>query len=406
MARSGRSSWLDRMKCQSCDSDELEEFLDLGDQPICNRFLSTRTSLKEYPLAVAFCHKCHLAQLVRFPPSEEIWNEDYSYLTGTTPEASEYFDIAAYSLIRKLGLQQGDLVLDVGSNDGTFLSFMKTHGLNVLGVDSSPVAVKEAQTRGVPTLLKRLEDIDMGDLVKEYGKPKLVTAFNVLAHTDRPHEFLSKIRDLDTIFVTQSHYLPNMVKWTEYDTIYHEHLRYYTLDSIRTLLQGHDLGVQDMDEVEYYGGSFMITARPGKSANYFWKDYTEKPYREIEAYRRFAARVHRHARFLVELLTSLKMQKHRVIGAGAPMKCSTLLNFCGIGTDLLDYVVERNRKKVGTFVPKAQIPVLSYDTIRDKPPDYVLILAWNAARSIMQILRENYAYKGRFIVPIPEPRII
>ncbi len=394
------------MRCQSCDSSEIEEFLDLGDQPICNRFLSEKRSLKEYPLKVAFCHKCHLTQLIEFPPSKEIWNADYSYLTGTTPEASEYFDLAAYGLVRRLGLKPGDLVLDVGSNDGTFLSFMKTHGLRVLGVDSSPLAVKEAKVRGIPTLHERWEDIDMSDLTKEYGKPKLVTAFNVLAHTDRIHEFLSKVRELDTLFVTQSHYLPNMVKWTEYDTIYHEHLRYYTLDSIRALLGAHDLGVQDMDEVEYYGGSFMITAKPGKSANYFWKDYTEKPYREIEIYRRFAARAQRHARNLAGLLSSLKMQRHRVIGAGAPMKCSTLLNFCGVGTDLLEYIVERNPKKVGTFVPKAQIPVLSYDTINGQPPDYVLILAWNAARSIMQILRETYGYKGHFIVPIPEPRII
>ncbi len=394
------------MKCQSCDSDELEEFLDLGDQPICNRFLSTKTDLQEYPLKVAFCHKCHLVQLVHFPPSKEVWNLDYSYLTGTTPEASEYFDVTAYSLVRKFGLKQGDLVLDIGSNDGTFLSFIKNHGLNVLGVDSSPVAAKEALNRGVPTLLDRFEEVDMDNLVDKYGKPKLVTAFNVLAHTDKPHEFLTKVRALDTNFVTQNHYLPNMVRWTEYDTIYHEHLRYYTLDSLRTLLQAHDLGVQDMDEVEYYGGSFVITAKPGRSAHYFWKDYTEKPYGEIEPYRRFASRVQRHARFLVSLLASLKVQKQRIIGAGAPMKCSTLLNFCGIGTEYLDYIVERNRKKVGTFVPKAQVPIVSYDAIREEPPDYVLILAWNAARSIMEILRKDYGYKGRFIVPIPEPRII
>ena len=394
------------MNCQSCGSEELEEFLDLHDQPICNRFVSMRTFLKEYPLRVAFCHKCHLVQLVDFPPSQEIWNEDYSYLTGTTPEAREYFDITAYSLVRRFELRNGDLVVDIGSNDGTFLSFMKSHGLNVLGIDASPLAAREAHGRGVPTILKRIEDMDMNELVSEYGRPKLVTAFNVLAHTDDPHGFLSKVRQLNTNFVTQSHYLPNMVKWTEYDTIYHEHLRYYTLDSLRTLLEAHDLGVQDMDEVEYYGGSFMITARPGESAQYFWKDLTEKPYREIETYRRFASRVNRHAKGLVELLGSLKMQKQKIIGAGAPMKCSTLLNYCGIGTDYLDYIVERNVKKIGTFVPKSQVPVFPYDQIKENPPDYVLILAWNAARSIMQILRESYDFKGRFIVPIPEPRII
>ncbi len=150
----------------------------------------------------------------------------------------------------------------------------------------------------------------------------------------------------------------------------------------------------------------MIAARPGPSARYFWKDLTEKPYGEIETYRRFASRVNRHAKGLVDLLSSLKMQKKRIIGAGAPMKCSTLLNYCGIGTDHLDYIVERNLKKVGTFVPKVEIPVVSYDRIGESPPDYVLILAWNAARSIMQILKEDYAFKGRFIVPIPEPRII
>ncbi len=394
------------MKCQSCASERVEEFLDLGDQPICNRFLSTKTHLQEYPLKVGFCHDCHLVQLTEAPPSNEIWNDQYSYLTGTTPEAREYFDIAAYTLIRKLGLKQNDLVLDIGSNDGTFLSFMKAQGLKTLGVDPSPVAVKEALNRSVPTILNRFEDISVDELVAKYGKPRLVTAFNVLAHTDRPHEFLTKIRELNTNFVTQSHYLPNMIKWTEYDTIYHEHLRYYTLDSLRTLLQSHDLGVHDMDEVEYYGGSFMITAKPGKSANYFWKDYVEKPYREIETYRRFASRVERHSRFLVSLLKSIKMQKKKIIGAGAPMKCATLLNFCGIGTEFLDYIIERNKLKAGTFVPKAQIPVVSYDAIKEQPPDYVLILAWNAARSIMGILREEYGFKGSFIVPIPEPRII
>lgn len=150
----------------------------------------------------------------------------------------------------------------------------------------------------------------------------------------------------------------------------------------------------------------MLTAKPGKSANYFWKDYVEKRFREVEVYRRFAARVARHSEFLVGLLKSLKMQGRRIIGAGAPMKCSTLLNYCGIGTEYLDYIVERNKMKVGTFVPKVQIPVASYDAIKERPPDYVLILAWNAARSIMEILKEEHGYKGHFIVPIPEPRII
>jgi SAM-dependent methyltransferase len=339
------------------------------------------------------------------PSFSEIFNSEYNYLTGSTPEAQDYFDLMAYKLIRTFRLQPGDLVLDIGSNDGTFLQYFRQHGLDVLGIEPSKQPALEAQQRGVPTIIGKFEDV-----WHEISRPvSLITAFNVLAHTDTIHEFLDTVSSLNAPFVCQNHYLPRMVEWCEYDTVYHEHARYYTLSSLRNLLGKHGLEIADVDETEYYGGSIVAYTQPAsqsrRSSSYFWKDYTEKPYRSIEAYRRFAKKVSEHREKLISLLESIKANGMKIAGAGAPMKASTLLNYCRIDGRFLDYVIERNPLKIGTYIPGVHLPVVRYQKIVEEPPDYILILAWNAARSIMRLLREA-GYAGRFMVPVPEPSVL
>ncbi len=384
------------MNCQSCGSEHLDTFLNLGNQPICNRFSKVPEDHPKYPLKVAFCPRCFLVQLAEYPSSEEVFNEQYSYLTGTTPEANDYFDTLAYVLTKRYGLTKDKMVLDIGGNDGTFLSRVKYHsGAKVLNVDPASTPTAKAS---VPTERRRFEDY-------KGPTPDLVTAFNVLAHADRIHELLEKIRSFECPLVAQNHYLLRLLEWKQYDTIYHEHLRYYSFRSFRQLLEMHDLGIQDVDEVEYYGGSFITHVLPGPSAGFFWKETFESKLTSSMTYHSWANTVNDMRDRLVRTLDEQRQRGLKIVGAGAPMKCSTLLNYCGIGPETIDCIAERNPLKIGTYVPGVNIPVVSYETAMKSKPDVVLILAWNATRSVISSLK-SLGFHGRFLIPIPEPMML
>ena len=406
-----------KLVCQNCGSIGLDSLLDLGYQPLCNDYLPAKeapASRTFYPLCVYYCRKCSLAQLGYVIPTKDAFGEQYTYLTGSSKSLIDYYDGLAERFNQQFNLSPGDVVVDIGSNDGTFLKSFQSHGLNPLGIEGSPQAAAISIKEGIPTL-DRFFGTGSSKSVKERlpqgAKIKLVIAMNVLAHTDNINEFLAELKQLmdeDTVFISSSHWLIALIRNFEFDTIYHEHLRYYTMHSLTSVLERHGLHMYDGELTDFYGGSIIGYSKLQSLP------YTER-LKEIlveedqvdvsESLISMKNELVKNKSHLLNMLVDLRDAGKRVIGVGAPMKASTLLNFYGITPDLVEYIAEVNELKVGTLVPGVQIPVIHEDSVFEDPPDYAILLSWNMATPIIRNYRKN-GFKGKFIMPVPKPEVI
>jgi len=405
------------MVCQACGFEDLEKVLDLGFQPLCNEFRpATQASGPQifYPLSLCHCPKCALVQLDYIIPTGIAFGEQYTYLTGTSRSLVEYFSKLAGELVDRFGLQPGDVVLEIGSNDGTFLAAFKSLGMVVLGVEGAEQPAAIAKERGVPTI-GRFFGTGSVNAVREQLPPgkgvRLVLGMNVLAHTDNISEFLPLVVELmeeDSVFVSQSHWLTALIRKFEFDTVYHEHLRYYTLESLTNLFKQHGLNILDAEIKDFYGGSVLVYASKGPGATSPGLDKVKEQEKKIDvaqSLKDMKLVLLENKAQMLNLLVDLKKQGKRVIGVGAPMKASTLLNFYGITPDLVEYLAEVNELKIGTVVPGVRIPVISEDEVFLDPPDYAILLSWNMADAIIAKYRES-GYKGKFILPVPRVEVI
>ena len=406
-----------RVACQGCGSDGLERLLDLGYQPLCNEFLPTDDAPSPqtfYPLCLCYCHKCALAQLDYVIPTEVAFGNQYTYLTGSSESLIKYFSDLAKRLGEQFQLQPGDTVVEIGSNDGTFLKAFQSFGMDVLGIDGANRATDIAVADGVP-VIQQFFGKGSADAVRKRLRPGskigLILAMNVLAHTGQVNEFLDEATDLmgpDTVLVSQSHWLAALTRNFEFDTIYHEHLRYYTLTSLINLFGRHGLSVVEAEIVEFYGGSVLTFAsKSGSGQSEGMKSIlAEEAEADVVQSLRDMNRVLLTNRAeLLNLLVEIRTSGKRVVGVGAPMKASTLLNFYGVTSDLVEYLGEVNHLKVGTVVPGVRIPVVHEDRIFEEEPEYALLLSWNMADFLIPKFRAR-GYKGKFILPVPSVEII
>jgi len=403
--------------CQVCGCRELQRVLDLGWQPLCNDFVPVSESNRPqtfYPLCLCSCPRCSLVQLDYIIPTELAFGEQYTYLTGSSKTLVDYFSQLALKCVERLDLQSGDVVIDIGSNDGTFLKAFQSLGLQVMGIEGSQKPLAAALKSGVPTLPEFFGkgiSAAIRERIPKGSKIRLITAMNVLAHTDNINEFLPEVVELmgpDTTFVSQSHWLAALVRNFEFDTVYHEHLRYYTLGSLMQLFQRHGLSINDAETTDFYGGSVLVYAAKGSSqqSDGVLSVLREEQETDIpERLKNMKQVLMGNKARLLSLLVELKMSGKRVIGVGAPMKASTLLNFYGVTPDLLEYITEVNQLKVGTVVPGVGIPVVAEDVVFQDQPDYALLLSWNMAHAIIPKYRSE-GYKGKFILPVPQVEVI
>lgn len=403
--------------CQSCGSVDLEQVLDLGYQPLCNEFMpgdATNGPQTYFPLCLCYCHSCSLVQLDYVIPTEYTFGNQYTYLTGSSKSLVDYYSAMAKKLVGKLGLNPGDIVLEIGSNDGTFLKEFQTLGMQVLGIEGARHSSAIAADQGIPiidgffgkgTAAKVREQLPSGSTVR------LVLAMNVLAHTDNINEFLPEVAELmgpETDFVSQSHWLAAMVRNFEFDTIYHEHLRYYTLKSLMNLFTRHGLAVHDAETTDFYGGSVLaysskLNQSPTARMKTILND--EESLDILGSLKNMKHELLNNKARLMNLLVDLRNQGKRVVGIGAPMKASTLLNFYGVTSDLVAYLGEVNHLKVGTVVPGVRIPVVHEDVLFQEQPDYALLLSWNMSEFLLPKFRSS-GYQGKFILPVPSVEVI
>lgn len=403
------------MDCRVCGSREVELVLDLGDQPHCNSLLRPEDLDHPepiYPLRLGFCRVCSTSQIDHTVPKETMFSE-YLYVSGTTASLRRHFAQSARRLAASLGLEEGDLVVDIGSNDGTWLEQFKAQGQRVLGVEPAANLAVLARGRGIDTIPKFFTHEVAEEILFEHGAPRLVTAAGVFFHLEELHSATAGVAalcDAGARFCVQAIYLAGMLGQNAFDQIYHEHLTYWNLISFEKLLERYDLEVNCVSVVPIHGGSLeMVVSSRGRHAvdpgvARFRGEELARDLHEIEPYRAFAARVWEMRDSLLGILERYAAEERTVYAFGAPAKGATLLNSFGITPRLVSLAVERNPLKVGKLIPGARIPILDEEAVQD--PDAYLMLPWNFLDEFIERRADYLRAGGGFIVPIPAPRVV
>lgn len=401
--------------CQICQNRDLKPIIFLGYMPPVNKMVDVGTQPSEqpsYPAQVLYCPKCHLVQLGLIVDPQILFPKEYPYTSGTTKILKDNFrDLYAESS-RIINLEKNDLVVDIGSNDGTLLENYKNN-CNVLGVTPEDIG-KIAIQKGVPTILSYFNKKTADNILKKYGKAKIITAANVFAHMENIHEILDQIIKLlkpDGVFISESHYLYPLLKRVQYDTIYHEHLRYYSLASLKYLLKMHHLEVFHVKNIPSHGGSIRVyAARKGKYNIH--KTVAKQLLEEkdtvanINSLKKFRDNVILSKLKLYNLLNKIKSKSKTIYGISAPSRASTLINFTGLDEGIIDCVLEvKGSYKIGKYIPGTLIPILEEGKLFEDQPDYALLLSWHIADELMPKLVQK-GFRGDFIVPLPYPRIV
>ena len=404
--------------CRICGSNDLYRFLDLGFTPPADQFLRPSQLIEpetHYPLTVLMCANCSLAQLNYIVPAEVLYRRDYPYESSMTRSGQLHWDEFAESVCKDYGVLNGDLVVDIGSNVGVLLASFAKRGANTLGIDPASNIVRIAEKRGVETWDEFFSPEIAEEVVKAKAKASVITATNVFAHVDDLNSFMEAIDILmkrDGVFVFEAPYFGNLIRFLEYDTIYHEHLSYLLLEPIIKLANGFGMEVSDVLERDIHGGSFRVfISRKGERAVHervaeFLQREKNGKWNCPETLRAFSKKVEKNREELTSLLNSLKTSGKRVAAVSAPAKGMTLLNYCSIGQEMLDFVTEKSTLKIGRFCPGVHIPVVSDNELISQEIDYALLLAWNFSEEIIQNLGQYTDRGGKFIIPIPNPEIV
>jgi SAM-dependent methyltransferase len=392
--------------------------VDLGKSPLCESFLpADRLEAMEpfYPLHVRVCTRCWLAQLPSFVPPDEIFHE-YAYFSAYSDSWVEHARSYVDMITVRLGLGAESLVVELASNDGYLLQHFLPKGIPVLGIDPAANVAQAAEQRGVPTLVEFFGTALAKRLVAERGTAELVLGNNVLAQVPDLNDFVAGVARLLAPDGTSTFEFPHLARLLEnlqYDTIYHEHFGYFSLTTIIDIFEAHGLQVVDVEELPSHGGSLRVYAchtaarrAPSPEMGELVEREQAEGLLDPDRYRRFARDVEESKRALLEVLIALRRQGKQVVGYGAPGKGNTLLNYCGIRTDLLEYTVDRNPYKHGRFTPGTQIPIYPPERIAETRPDAIVILPWNLAREIADQLAYTNEWGARLIVPIPTAKVL
>jgi SAM-dependent methyltransferase len=403
--------------CRICNGTRLVPFLSLGDQPHCNSFLRAEECASvepRWPLDMLYCEDCHLVQL-GYVVDPRLMFQDYVYVSGTTRTLSEHFRTSAQDLIDQFKVEPNSLVVDIGSNDGTFLGHFQERGMRTVGVDPASNIAAIANQRGIETVNDFFSARVASAIKAKHGSAQLMTAAGVFFHIDDMDDVCQGIHTLlddRGVFQVQAIYLGDMLSQTSFDNIYHEHMSYYTLAPLIHLFKRFNLSVFDVGKAPIHGGTLMVYVC--KAGSYPERESVQNlldheramGWDTLKPYQEFAQRVQRLRTDLVALLQDLKAQGKRIVAYGAPAKGNTLLNYCQIGPEIIDYAVEKNPLKIGLYTPGTHIPVVDERDLDSSPPDYLLLLPWNFQDELIQKNQQYLRQGGKFIIPIPTPHIV
>jgi hypothetical protein len=405
--------------CRFCAAPLRHTFVDLGMSPLCESYVSAeRVNAMEafYPLHAKICESCLLVQLEEFVSGEDIFSE-YAYFSSYSDSwvahARKYVEMA----IERFGLGPDSLVMEVASNDGYLLRHVVERGIPALGIEPAANVAAVAQEQGIDTLVRFFGRECARDLVAEGKRADLIAANNVMAHVPDVNDFVAGFEILladDGVVTVEVPHLLRLVEENQFDTIYHEHFQYFSCLTAQKLFAHHGLELFDVEELKSHGGSLRLYGqRAGIGVRPVDEHVHELAAREralgfdtLEGHLAFTARVEETKWTLLEFLIAKRREGKKTVGYGAPGKGNTLLNYCGIRTDLLDYTVDRNPYKQGQFLPGTHIPILHPEVLEQDRPDYILILPWNLKEEIMAQLEYAREWGARFVVPIPRVEVL
>jgi len=405
-------------RCRFCETPLRQTLVDLGMSPLCESYVGAdQLNQMEpfYPLRVYVCERCYLAQLEEYVSPEAIFTE-YAYFSSYADSwlrhAKSYTDI----MVERFGIGPASLVIELASNDGYLLQYFVEKGVPVLGVEPARNVAKVAIEKGIPTLIEFFGEKMAERLASEGKTGDLILGNNVLAQVPALNDFVRGMKVLlkpRGIITLEFPHLVRLMEKNQFDTIYHEHFSYFSFLAAEKIFATHGLTLFDVDELPTHGGSLRIYARHAEDTTHAVTSRVKELRTQEEAagltqmrtYDAFSEKVKETKRKLLEFLIKVKREGKTVCGYGAPGKGNTLLNYCGIRTDFLDYTVDRNPYKQGKFTPGTHIPILSPDRIRETRPDYLFILPWNFKDEIIGQMSYIRDWGGRFIVPIPEVRV-
>jgi C-methyltransferase C-terminal domain/Putative zinc binding domain/Methyltransferase domain len=402
--------------CRACTSDRMLLFLPLGPHPPANAFVRPdRLSQAHatFDLDTHVCLACGLIEVPNVIPPD--FFRDYVYVPSASETMHAHFRGLAAALVTKLGVLPTDLVVDIGSNDGLFLSGWVRHGRRGLGIEPAVNLTEIARGRGVEVVNDYFTPALAADVRAKHGPATVIVTTNTFNHIDDLHDFMrgvTALLDDRGTFVVEVPHAGDLVTKNEFDTVYHEHVSEFSVKSLVDLYRFFDMEVVDIDRLPIHGGSMRVYARrrgvqtPTPVVEQWLASERDLRLFDAATYDAFRVRVEQNRTALMQMLRGWKAAGKRLAGYGAPAKGNTLLNYYGIGPDLLDYLADKNPLKHGLYSPGMHIPVVPAERVLETQPDYLLILAWNFADEIMQQQAEYRARGGRFVLPIPEPRVV
>jgi SAM-dependent methyltransferase len=403
--------------CLVCGDASVELFLDLGSTALANKFLTEAELARpeaRYPLRVGFCRACGHVQLTETVPPDAMF-KDYLYVSAASDTLRDHFDDLSRTLTERHGLGPDDLVIDVGCNDASLLGSFAGLGIRTLGVDPAENLAELAKQSGIERYVGFFGDDTAGEIVERWGQAALITATNTFPHIPDLEGFLNGIEialEPGGRFVVEAHYLVDLLDQLAFDTVYHEHVSYWALGPMCHLFESQGLQVVDAERLPLHHGQLRVTVQRcgegtvGRSVGEILEMEAARGIDRLKTWQAFAERVLTIKRDLLRTLNELKAEGRQLAGYGAPAKGSTLLEFLEIGPELLDFIADRSTLKQGRYTPGSHIPIVPPVRLLTDRPDYVLLLAWNFVDEIMEQQREYWETGGRFILPVPDVRVL
>jgi len=405
--------------CRFCNQPLTHTFVDLGMSPLCESYISTQTSNQMepfYPLRAYVCDNCFLVQLHEYVSGEDIFS-DYAYFSSYSDSWLAHCRRYTQQMIERFNIDSDSQVIEIASNDGYLLQYFVEQDVPALGIEPAANVAEVAEAKGVPTRVRFFGRETAQELVDEGVQPDLLLGNNVLAHVPDLNDFVAGMKILlkDSGAITMEFpHLMRLMEGNQFDTIYHEHFCYFSFMTVRQVFAEHGLTIFDVDELPTHGGSLRIYARHDDNHAYPVTDAVTDllaceqtaGFNDLQTYRDFAERVRETKRKLLSFLIDARRDGKHIVGYGAPGKGNTLLNYCGIREDFIDYVVDRNPIKQGKFLPGTRIPIFDPQHIDETKPDYVIIMPWNIKDEIVKQLDHVRQWGAKFVVAIPELTVI